>query len=69
MSTSATHACLVINDGPSKETLKELRSTVVAILNSKNADDVKIKALEVIQGASQTASKTVNNCHFEMKAK
>jgi hypothetical protein len=68
MSSRTTTACLVINDGPSKETLQELKATVMAVLGSNNAEAVKIKALEVLQGAVVAVPKTISNCNFKMDA-
>lgn len=67
MATKPTTACLVINDGPSKETVQELQKVILAILSTSNAEGVKVKALEVLQSATQSAPKSVNNCVFDMK--
>lgn len=58
-----------IHAGLAKETLAEVRETVVAILLSPVGDNVKVAALDVIKGAATYGNLTISHCHFETGGK
>lgn len=50
--------------GTNKESLMEIKGTILQIINSHNAEAVKIKALEVFKEVSKVENINITQCSF-----
>jgi hypothetical protein len=55
----------MLHIGVSKEAVKAAQVVILAIIDSKNNDAVKIAALETLRNMCNTDNTTVSHCNFQ----